>query len=64
MRVKNLRDGMEDYEYFVILEKLAGKEIVEKIIKTVSPNWWNFSKDPSKFLTAREEIAEEILKRK
>ena len=26
MRVKNLRDGMEDYEYLALLERLAGRE--------------------------------------
>ncbi|GAI47335.1 unnamed protein product, partial [marine sediment metagenome] len=30
MRLKNLRDGMEDYEYLVILEKFAGKKAVKK----------------------------------
>ncbi|MBW8042506.1 MAG: DUF4091 domain-containing protein [Planctomycetes bacterium] len=64
MRVKNLRDGMEDYEYFAILEKLAGKEAVIKIVNTVAPNWWSYSKDTDKFLSAREKLAQEILKRK
>ena len=63
MRMKNLRDGMEDYEYFAILEKLAGKEIVKKIVNTVAPSWWDFSKEPEKFLAAREELADEIMKR-
>ena len=31
MRLKNLRDGMEDYEYFVLLEKRAGAEAVQKV---------------------------------
>ena len=61
MRMKNLRDGMEDYEYFVILERLADKKAVKKIVDTISPNWWNFSKDPNEFLTAREKIAQQIL---
>jgi hypothetical protein len=64
IRVKNLRDGMEDYEYFAILEKLAGKDSVEKIVNIVAPNWWNFSKEAGKFLAAREKLAEEIVKRK
>ena len=64
MRVKNLRDGMEDYEYFAILEKLVGKEAVKKIVNTIAPNWWNFSRDPDEFLVAREKLAQEILKRK
>jgi hypothetical protein len=64
IRLKNLRDGMEDYEYFAILEKLAGKKTVKKIVDTISPNWWNFSKNPDEFLTAREKIAQQILKLK
>ena len=64
MRIKNLRDGMEDYEYFVILEKLAGREAVNKIVNSIAPNWWNFSKYPEEFLTAREKLAEEILRLK
>jgi len=64
MRAKNLRDGMEDYEYFAILEKLAGKEAVRKIVDTVAPDWWSFSKDPNKFLMAREKLAAQILRLK
>ena len=64
MRIKNLRDGMEDYEYFVILEKLAGKGLVRKIVNTIAPNWWSFSKDPDEFLIAREKLAEQISKLK
>ena len=62
--MKTIRDGLEDYEYFVILEKLAGKEIVEKIVDTIAPNWWDFSKNPDDYFEAREKLAEEILKRK
>ncbi|MHC4438770.1 MAG: DUF4091 domain-containing protein [Planctomycetota bacterium] len=64
MRLKNLRDGMEDYEYFVILEKLTDKKTVKKIVDTIAHNWWNFSKDPNEFLAAREKIAQQILKHK
>ena len=64
MRVKNLRDGMEDYEYFVTLEKLAGKEAVRKIVDTIAPNWWSFSKDSGEFLAAREKLAAQIVRLK
>jgi len=64
MRMKNLRDGMEDYEYFVILEKLADKKTVKKIVDTIASNWWNFSKEPGKFLAAREKLVEQILRLK
>ena len=62
MRIKNLRDGMEDYEYFVILEKLAGKQAIRQVVNTVAQSWWSFSKDPGEFLAAREKLAEKILK--
>ncbi len=61
MRIKNLRDGMEDYEYFTILEKLGGKATVAKIVNTVAPNWWNFSKEPDNLLAARDKLADQIL---
>ena len=64
MRLKNLRDGMEDYEYFTLLEKLAGRKAAKKIVDTVAPNWWDFSKAPSDFLAARKKLAEHILKLK
>jgi len=64
MRVKNLRDGMEDYEYFVTLEKLAGKEAVRKIVDTIAPNWRSFSKDSGEFLAAREKLAAQIVRLK
>jgi hypothetical protein len=62
MRVKNLRDGMEDYEYLALLERLAGKGAVKKIVDTIAPSWWGFSKDPDEILAARRKLAEEIVR--
>ena len=64
MRLKNLRDGMEDYEYFTLLENMAGRKAAKKIVDTIAPNWWDFSKAPSDFLAARKKLAEHILKLK
>jgi hypothetical protein len=64
MRLKNLRDGMEDYEYFALLEKLAGRKAAKEIVDTVAPNWWpavGGSKAPGDFLAAREKLAKRIL---
>jgi chemotaxis methyl-accepting protein methylase len=62
MRAKNLRDGMEDYEYLAILEKLAGQKAVKEIVNIIAPNWWNFSRDGKQFLATREKLAEQILR--
>lgn len=63
IRFKNIRDAMEDYEYFVLLENLAGREAVTKLVSEVAPEWWNCSKDPEAFIRNRELIATEILKK-
>jgi len=61
IRMKNLRDGMEDYEYFAILERLADKESVKRFVSTVAPNWWDFSNNPNEILAIREKIARKII---
>ena len=64
IRLKNVRDAMEDWEYFALLEKLAGKDAVNKIVSDVAPNWWGTSEEPAVIEAAREKIAAEILKLK
>jgi hypothetical protein len=63
IRLKNLRDGMEDYEYFVLLEKAKGKEAVEEIVRAAVPTWGTWDQDPYHLLNLRERIAQAILGR-
>lgn len=63
IRLKNLRDGMEDYEYFALLEERAGKEAVQKIVDRIAPNWWDYCRDPQAIQAARRDLAQEILRR-
>jgi len=60
MRLKNLRDGMEDYEYFAILAARSGDEAVKPIVDRVAPNWWECCRDPQSLLAARRELAQMI----
>jgi hypothetical protein len=60
MRLKNIRDGMEDYEYFVLLEQRAGAAAVQKIVDHIAPNWWDYARDPAAILAARRAMAEQI----
>jgi len=60
MRLKNLRDGMEDYEYFAILAARSGDEAVKPVVDRVAPNWWEYVRDPQTLLAARRELAEQI----
>lgn len=60
-RLKNLRDGMEDYEYFMLLEKKAGKEAVMQFVNRVAPTWWEYVRDPETILQVRKELAAAIM---
>jgi hypothetical protein len=60
IRLKNLRDGMEDYDYMKILEIIRGYEAVMSYVNSVSPEWWIFSTDPSDFTQARKNMASDI----
>ncbi len=61
MRLKNLRDGMEDYEYFALLEQRGGAEAVRKVVDRIAPTWWEYTRDPQTLLDARRELAEAIV---
>jgi hypothetical protein len=63
IRLKNLRDGMEDYEYFVLLEKRGGRDAVEEIVRQAVPTWGTWNQDPARLSELRERLAREILRR-
>lgn len=63
IRLKNVRDGMEDYEYFNILIALEGRDAVKKITSGIVPNWWA-KPTAADFQETREAIANEIVRLK
>jgi len=60
IRLKNIREGLEDYEYFAILDRLGEGEFVIDMVNQICPNWWDFSKDPDKLMEVREQLALKI----
>ncbi len=64
IRLKNLRDGMEDYEYFVLLSQRGGEETANDIVRQSVPTWGSWDSDPMRILERRKQLAAEILKRK
>ena len=59
MRLKALRDGLEDYEYLV----LAGEAGAAKAA-AIAASWTKWETDPAKIAAAREELAKAILEKK
>jgi len=60
MRIKSLRDGMEDYEYFVLLEQRGGAAAVEEIVREAVPTWAACTRDPYALPQLRQRLAEAI----
>jgi len=60
IRLELLREGLEDYEYLVLLEKKLGRPAVEKFVSTLvtSPTEW--SHDTATWAKVRENIGEEL----
>ncbi len=63
MRFEAVRDGLEEYEYFWLLEQAtgsreAGEEIAGRLIKSLT----NYSRDSEDFYRVREELARAIIR--
>jgi len=59
MRLKALRDGLEDYEYLVLAGDAGAAKAAE-----VAKSWTQWETDPAKLAAAREELAKIILEKK
>jgi len=60
MRLKALRDAIEDYEYLAILERLGLTAEAEKIVLPLAGSWFRWEKNPAAYETARAALAKLI----
>ncbi len=60
MRLKWLRDGVEDYEYVEVLKKKGRGSWAIDVSKTVGPNWKDWTRDPKALAAARQKLSQEI----
>lgn len=61
LRLKALRDGLEDYAYFTLLAKLGETEFLEKEISRIATSWWKWDDDPTRLYEVRQALAKRIL---
>jgi hypothetical protein len=61
LRMKYLREAMEDYEYFRILDDRGDNEWVSDLTRTVAPKTFHWEHDWAKVLDYRRMAAEKIL---
>jgi len=61
IRLKMIREGMEDYEYMKMLKDLGAEPFARSQVDSVVTNTYTFTHDPATLYTARENMAERIL---
>jgi hypothetical protein len=57
VRLKALRDGIEDYEYMASLERAGRADAARKIVEPLAGSWFAWEKDPAKYAQARARLA-------
>ena len=62
LRLKALRDGIEDYEYLAILERLGRAEQAQKVVLPVAGSWYQWAPDPAAYEKARAVLAGMIVR--
>jgi len=61
LRLKALRDSIEDYEYFALAAKLGLADKAQEIVLSVAPSFFEWDKDPASYDKARAKLAELIV---
>jgi Domain of unknown function (DUF4091) len=60
MRLKWLRDGVEDYDYVQILKDLGKADLAMQITRSVGADWTNWTRDSNAIEAARQKLGEAI----
>lgn len=58
IRLKWLRDGVEDYDYAELARAVAGDAAVDAVVRSVAPDWRGWTKDPAALRSARAALAD------
>ena len=62
IRLKALRDGIQDYEYLAICERLGLADEADKIVAPLIDSWFKWNPDPFAYDAARAKLAALIVK--
>jgi hypothetical protein len=60
IRLKLIREAMEDYEYMSLAAEAAGKAEVDQVVATVARSFSDWESDPGAYLRARAKLAKLI----
>ena len=60
IRLKIIREGLEDYEYLTILAQRRGRPVAENVVRKIARSWHDWDTDPRHLSEARAEIVRSI----
>jgi hypothetical protein len=60
MRLKWIRDGVEDYEYVALLKKAGKGSWALQVAESVGPNWTSWTRDANVLESARQQLGQEL----
>ncbi len=61
IRLKALRDSLQDYEYLAMLDRQGKRDAAEKIIDPLVPSWFHWNTDPAAYDQAKQQLAALIM---
>lgn len=61
LRLKAIRDGMQDYDYCALLAACRGRAAADAIVRTVARSWFDWDRNPGSIHVARERLAKAIV---
>jgi hypothetical protein len=61
IRLKIIREGLEDYEYLTILAQRRGRPVAENVVRKIARSWHDWDTDPRHLSEARAEIVRSIV---
>jgi hypothetical protein len=56
MRLKALRDGIEDYDYLALLDSLGRRAVAEAMVRSVVRDWRDWDRDPERYAQTRRKF--------
>jgi hypothetical protein len=64
IRLKNTREGMEDYEYLRLLADRSGQAAADQYVAKVARSWFDWESDTDRLLEVRRQIAQALTQAK
>jgi hypothetical protein len=60
IRLKAIRDGIQDYEYAQILKSLGQNVFTNSVVQAIATSWTNWTRDPGALEAARQQLGQQL----